>query len=57
VLVLANFTEQDQRLEARRLRLMGLREIVVDLIAGRVITATQELVVEQYQFMVLSRGR
>jgi amylosucrase/maltose alpha-D-glucosyltransferase/alpha-amylase len=57
VLILANFTEQEQRLDARRLRLMGLRKTVVDLNAGRTITATEELVMEPYQFMVLSRGR
>ena len=57
VLVLANFTELEQRLEARRLRLMGLRKTVVDLNAGRTITATAELVMEPYQFMILTRGR
>jgi amylosucrase len=56
VFVLANFTEQEQRLEARRLRQMGMRKIMVDLFAGRTVTATQELVLEPYQFMVLSRA-
>jgi amylosucrase len=55
VLVLANFSEQEQRLEARKLRQMGLRKTVVDLVAGRAITATQELIMEPYQFMVLAR--
>jgi amylosucrase len=55
VLVLANFSEQEQRLEARRLRQMGLRKTVIDLVAGRAITATQELVMEPYQFMALAR--
>jgi amylosucrase/maltose alpha-D-glucosyltransferase/alpha-amylase len=53
--VLANFSEQTQRLEARRLRQMGMRKTMVDLYAGRVITATQELVMEPYQLMVLAR--
>jgi amylosucrase/maltose alpha-D-glucosyltransferase/alpha-amylase len=53
--VLANFSEKDQRLEARRLRQMGMRKTMVDLYAGRVITATQELEMAPYQFMVLSR--
>jgi amylosucrase/maltose alpha-D-glucosyltransferase/alpha-amylase len=53
--VLANFSEQEQRLEARRLRQMGMRKSMVDMHAGRVITATQELVIEPYQLMVLSR--
>jgi amylosucrase/maltose alpha-D-glucosyltransferase/alpha-amylase len=56
VFVLANFSEEEQRLEARRLRQMGLRKTMVDLFAGRTITATQELVMQPYQFMVLSRA-
>jgi amylosucrase/maltose alpha-D-glucosyltransferase/alpha-amylase len=55
--VLANFSEHEQRLEARRLRQMGMRKSMVDLFAGRVVTATQELVMEPLQFMVLSRSR
>jgi amylosucrase len=55
VFVLANFSEQQQSLEARRLRQMGMRKTMVDMHAGRVITATQELVMEPYQFMVLTR--
>jgi len=53
--VLANFSEKAQRLEARRLRQMGMRKTMVDLYAGRVITATQELEMAPYQLMVLSR--
>ena len=34
---------------------MGMRKTMVDLFAGRVITPTQELVVEPYQLMVLTR--
>jgi len=56
VLVLANFSEHEQHLEARRLRQMGLRKTFIDLVAGRAITATQELVMEPYQFMVLSQS-
>ncbi len=55
VYVLANFTEQPQALEARRLRQMGMRKTMVDLYAGRTLTATQELVLEPYQLMVLAR--
>ncbi len=55
VFVLANFSEQEQRLEARRLRQMGMRKTMVDLYAGRTITAAQELLLEPYQFMVLAR--
>ena len=53
--VLANFSEREQRLEARRLRQMGMRRTMADLYAGRVVTATQELVMEPHQFMVLAR--
>jgi len=55
VFVLANFSEVAQRLEARRLRQMGMRKTVVDLFAGRTITAARELVLEPYQLMVLRR--
>jgi len=56
VLILANFSEHEQRLEARRLRQMGMRKTMVDLYAGHTITATAELVMAPYQFMVLSRA-
>jgi amylosucrase len=56
VLVLGNFGEKEQRLDARRLRHMGMRKTMVDLYAGRTITATQELIMEPYQLMVLTRA-
>jgi amylosucrase/maltose alpha-D-glucosyltransferase/alpha-amylase len=34
---------------------MGMRKTMVDLYAGRTITAAQELLLEPYQFMVLAR--
>ena len=43
VLILGNFTEKTQTLEARRLRHMGMRKSMVDLYAGRTVTATREL--------------
>jgi amylosucrase/maltose alpha-D-glucosyltransferase/alpha-amylase len=55
VFVLANFSEHGQRLEARRLRQMGMRKTMVDLFAGQTIVATQELLLEPYQLMILSR--
>jgi amylosucrase/maltose alpha-D-glucosyltransferase/alpha-amylase len=55
VLVLANFSEHPQPMEGRRLRLLGLRKSVVDLVAGRTILAAQELVLEPYAFVVLAR--
>lgn len=57
VLVLANFSDVTQQLEARRLRLLGLRKSVVDLVAGRTIIAAHELAVEPYAFMILARPR
>jgi amylosucrase/maltose alpha-D-glucosyltransferase/alpha-amylase len=55
VLVLANFSETTQNIEGRRLRLLGLRKTVVDLVAGRTIVATHELTLEPYDFVVLAR--
>jgi amylosucrase/maltose alpha-D-glucosyltransferase/alpha-amylase len=55
VFVLGNFTEQPQRLEARGLRRMGMRKSMVDLFAGRTITATNELTLDPYQLMILTR--
>jgi hypothetical protein len=49
VFVLANFSEQEQWLEARCLRQMGMRKTRVDLYAGRIITAVQELLLEPCQ--------
>jgi amylosucrase/maltose alpha-D-glucosyltransferase/alpha-amylase len=57
VFVLANFSEKPQSLEARRLRMMGMRKTMIDLFAGRTVTATQELSLDPYQLQVLSRVR
>ncbi len=55
VLVLANFSNHSQNLEGRRLRLLGLRKSIVDLVAGRTIVATHALTLDPYDFMVLTR--
>ena len=55
VFVLANFTEVEQCLVVKRLRQMGMRKTMVDLVAGHMITATHELALEPYQLMVLTR--
>ena len=55
-LVLANFSEEGQSVEARRLRQLGLRKSVLDLVTGRNLMATRELVLEPYQLVVLSTG-
>ena len=56
VFVLANFSEQEQSVDARRLRLLGLRRTMVDMVAGRAVTATQELILAPYQLMALARS-
>jgi len=35
---------------------MGMRKMMVDLHAGKTVTATQELVMDSYQLMVLTRA-
>ncbi|MGB5307124.1 MAG: amylosucrase [Gammaproteobacteria bacterium] len=55
VLVLANFSESPELIEGRRLRLLGLRKTVVDLVAGRTIVAAHSLELEPYDFMILAR--
>jgi amylosucrase/maltose alpha-D-glucosyltransferase/alpha-amylase len=57
VLVLANFSEQVQSIEGRRLRYLGLHKTVVDLLAGTIVTATQALELAPYRFVVLARRR
>jgi len=56
VFALANFSEEQQSVDARRLRLLGLRRTMVDMVAGRAVTATQELILEPYQLMALARS-
>ena len=53
VLVLANFSEQEQVISAKRLRLLGLRKTITDIVAGRTVIATEQLPMEPYQLMVL----
>ena len=55
VLVLANFSEDPQTVEGTRLRLLGLRKSVVDLVAGRTIVAARALELEPYDLMILAR--
>ena len=54
VLILANFSEAEQSIAGRHLRLLGWDKTFTDLIGGETITATQRLVMEPYQFMVLA---
>jgi amylosucrase/maltose alpha-D-glucosyltransferase/alpha-amylase len=53
ILVLANFSERQQIVAAKRLRLLGLRKTLTDVLAGKTVVATQQLVMEPYQLMVL----
>jgi amylosucrase/maltose alpha-D-glucosyltransferase/alpha-amylase len=55
IFALANFSENEQEIEARRLRQLGLRKTMVDMISGKTIVAHRELIMEPYQFTVLSR--
>ncbi len=53
MLVLANFSEREQILSARRLRTLGLRKTVTDILAGKIIVATEEMRLAPYQLAVL----
>ena len=53
VLVLVNFSDREQIIEARHLRLLGLSKILTDIVAGKTIVATRQLAMEPYQFMIL----
>ena len=53
VLVLGNFSERPQTLEAKRLRMLGLRKMLTDIVSGHVINAVRQLPLEPYQLMVL----
>jgi len=53
VFILANFSDEEQSIAGIRLRQLGLSKTVTDVVAGRTITATQNLLMEPYQFMML----
>ena len=55
VFCLANFSDSSQCLAAPRLRQLGLRKALVDIVAGQTIIATHQLEMEPLQFMVLLR--
>ncbi|MDP2323634.1 MAG: alpha-glucosidase C-terminal domain-containing protein, partial [Gammaproteobacteria bacterium] len=54
-LVFANFSAETQHVDAKRLRQLGMRKSMVDLITGRTILAAKHLELEPFQFAVLSR--
>ena len=55
VLVMANFSDHAQSIEAWRLRQLGLRKTMVDLVSGKMVVAAKELVLEPYDFCVWAR--
>jgi len=55
ILCLANFSESPQSVPAPRLRQLGLKKTLVDIVAGQTILAAKQLELEPLQFMVLLR--
>ncbi len=55
ILCLANFSDKPQVVPAPRLRQLGLKKVLVDIIAGQTIVAAKQLEMEPLQFMVLLR--
>lgn len=53
VLVLSNFSEEEQSIAANRMRMLGIRRMLSDIVAGKTLTASHELILGPYQFMVL----
>jgi len=56
-LMLANFSDHTTELSGTRLRQLGLRRTLTDLMTGQVITASDTLSTEGCRFMVLVGGR
>jgi len=57
VLVLGNFTESSQSIDAVRLRQLGLRRTMTGLVSGSVVIASESLTMEPYQLMILLAAR
>lgn len=55
VFCVANFSDSPQSLAAPRLRQLGLRKALVDIVSGQTIIATHQLDMQPLQFMVLLR--
>jgi len=53
ILCVANFSDQPQRVAATRLRQLGLRKVLVDLVSGQTVLAAKQLDLEPLQFLVL----
>lgn len=57
LLILANFSEKAQTIPSVRLRQLGLRRTITDLVAGKLVIASEMLALEPYQMMVLVAAR
>lgn len=55
VLCLANFSDQPQTLQARRLRQLGFKKALVDIVSGQSFIASHTLDLEPLQFVALLR--
>lgn len=55
ILCLANFSDREQIVPAPRLRQLGLKKVLTDIIAGQTVIANKVLKMEPHQFMVLLR--
>lgn len=55
ILCLANFSDRPQTVGAPRLRQLGLKKVLFDIIAGQTVIAAKQLEMEPLQFMVLLR--
>ncbi len=55
IFCIGNFSDQKQTLAAPRLRQLGLRKVLVDIISGQTMIASKQLELEPHQFMVLLR--
>ncbi|MCW8818328.1 MAG: alpha-amylase family glycosyl hydrolase [Ignavibacteriaceae bacterium] len=53
VFIIANFSNEEQRIAGNRLRQLGLSKTITDVVGGKTITAAQNLTIEPYQFMML----
>jgi hypothetical protein len=53
VLVLASFSESEQRVAANELRLHGLGYAFTDLASGEQIVSDEDLILEPYRFVWL----
>jgi amylosucrase/maltose alpha-D-glucosyltransferase/alpha-amylase len=54
-LVIASFSDSPQRIEGRRLRMLGLRRTMVDLVRGQTIVAGKEIELDPHALLILAR--